>query len=150
MLIIDHSRSKSLPRIAALKLDNTSPLNEIKKKRLSKNPVDIAESPKRIEEFLEKARGFDTFKEKKLKFMFPDISTTQKSTTFLKNEMNSPTEELGKKVLKLCHILRSKSPRFENFQSLRKGEGRLMGGTGLTNREMYDKIFGLTKSKINF
>ena len=85
--------------------------------------------------------GAKKLKDRKLQFCFPAI--TPHSPRRGKEEAVTDTEELGKKVLKLCKVLRTKSPKLEELGSLKKGQGKLMSGFGMTNREIYGKVFGL-------
>ena len=48
--------------------------------------------------------------------------------------------DLGRQVLALCRVLRHKSPK-SPLRQLRKGEGHVMSGFGMSNREVYDRIF---------
>jgi hypothetical protein len=148
-------RSRSLPRIARYKVDNTSPLLARKKRSLAPT----AESPSPHTMLLKTfASGKETSsemgnksimrdisnpakgvsKDKKLTFSFPAISGRRSPT---KEQTTTDTELLGKKVLEVCQVLKTKSPVHELSSSLRKGSGHGMAGFGLTNQQLYEKVF---------
>lgn len=160
-LLRETAAFKSLPKIEKANIiDNTSPLKDLKRKSLGhfntildqnisseiinnkttdNNDKNISSPPKSI------IKGSMTNKNNnvsKKKVCFPIISPSCLNgflTSSIESHEISGQEQLALKILKHCNVLRSKSPA---SGVLRKGEGKLMSGFGLTNRETYYKIFG--------
>ena len=145
--LLPSERRRSLPKIKVLTVDNTSPLKEIKKKNsaylagLIAGEFGKGESPRALDSFGNK-KDLDSSYTGQKKLKLPAIAS---SNDLLQNdEEKNDTEEMAKKMLRHCHVIRGKSPVAGGSGILRKGEGKLMSGFGMTNREAYNKVFGKT------
>ncbi len=138
-------RQRSLPRIGKRVVDNTPPGRELTKRKSLGNlwagyGTEVGDTTGNSASMAKqgKTHGGNKRKSCGVRFVFPALGTG--AGTVANEDKMTATEELGKRVLKLCSVLRSKSPKLGPM--LRKGEGKLMSGFGMTNRETYDKVFG--------
>lgn len=160
-----NSRSCSLPQIPYISFRNTSPLREQKALKNSDSVNNMREGTfSMLEEIarnniLKQNNTADThYKpiikmndgmgngaqsdrlpriDRKIKFKLPNGSPP-KTPTQVVNE----TEELGKKVLKVCNVF-PYHKRLDVSPQLRKGEGRLVAGFGQSNKELYRNVYGM-------
>ncbi len=160
-------RSGSVPVLPRLQIDNTSPL---RKRRQSKEPSPAAAltptpiasatassrfgnpflSPRSdsipglspLASSLRDPKAFTTprWKGRKVAFMLPSpLTPTQQSPKGAEAEMDD-REALGRRVLRTCRVIRCRSP-VTSPRQLRKGEGHLMGGFGMSNLQVYQRVF---------
>eukprot|EP01022_Parablepharisma_sp_SALTPOND_P018738 TRINITY_DN3104_c1_g1_i1.p1 TRINITY_DN3104_c1_g1~~TRINITY_DN3104_c1_g1_i1.p1 ORF type:complete len:1434 (+),score=144.12 TRINITY_DN3104_c1_g1_i1:11448-15749(+) len=139
-------RSSSVPMLPKLAINNQSPLKDWKYGFKGKGdfPVETNSpvlSPSSIS-LKKKPKA-----KRKVTFTLP-FSVTQSqllTNPEVSQELNEG-EELGKRVLSQCGMIRSKSPKtFET--SLKKGGGHLMSGFGMSNKEVYFRVFHNNKDQ---
>eukprot|EP01022_Parablepharisma_sp_SALTPOND_P018383 TRINITY_DN29_c0_g2_i1.p2 TRINITY_DN29_c0_g2~~TRINITY_DN29_c0_g2_i1.p2 ORF type:complete len:453 (+),score=47.03 TRINITY_DN29_c0_g2_i1:2304-3662(+) len=138
------SRCESLPPIPSLTFRNVSPLKERKAKENMTREATFSLEPQKIDttdkyrsimkgsmssERLPKIR-------RKIQFQLP-LSPPRTPPLEIKSE----TEELGKKVLKMCKVFPF-NKRIDVSPQLRKGEGHTIAGFGKSNKDAYERVFG--------
>jgi len=131
-------RCTSLPKLSNIIINNRSPVLDWKNSQnidqnrtnlsLSKNlisPLSRQPLKKKLRVSFQKAMN-----EAKLQKM--DSATTE---IFDKSER----ELMGKQVLSFCGVIGRKSPKLK-VKELKRGQGHLMSGFGMSNHEIYEKV----------